>query len=315
MAHMVDDLLDVSRFTRGQVELRKERVSLTDAITRAVETARPLIEARRHDLILSAPPEAVALDADPMRLNQVFGNLLNNAAKYTEAGGRIWVTVARDGAEAVVRIRDTGIGLAPDMLTRVFDLFTQEQRTLDRSQGGLGIGLTLVRSLVELHGGTVKAASDGPGRGSEFVVRLPALPAGTSVVAELKPSQLAASRHRLLIVDDNVDSAESLAEVLALNGHEVRIAHDGATALIEAQSLRPDVILLDIGLPRMDGYEVARRMRQNPHLHAAILIAMTGYGQEEDRRRSQEAGFDHHLIKPVDLAELGQLLSSRLAQV
>jgi signal transduction histidine kinase/CheY-like chemotaxis protein len=314
MAHMVDDLLDVSRITRGKVDLRKERVTLTDAITRAVEIARPLIEDRRHQLNVSTPSEVVVLDADPMRLTQVLGNLLNNAAKYTEEGGRIWVTGARDGVEAVVRIRDTGIGLSPDMLTSVFDLFTQENRTLDRSQGGLGIGLTLVRSLVELHGGTVRATSEGPGRGSEFVVRLPAMPTGTHAGSEAKPSRPAtAPRHRLLIVDDNVDSAESLAELLGLTGHEVRTAHDGPAALIEARSFLPEVILLDIGLPRMNGYEVARRMREIPELRTAILMAMTGYGQEEDRRKSQEAGFDHHLVKPVDLSDLDRLLTSHLS--
>jgi CheY-like chemotaxis protein/anti-sigma regulatory factor (Ser/Thr protein kinase) len=248
-----------------------------------------------------------------MRLTQVLGNLLNNAAKYTEEGGRIWVTATREQNEAVVRIRDTGIGLAPDMLTSVFDLFTQENRTLDRSQGGLGIGLTLVRSLVELHGGTVKASSDGPGRGSEFVVRLPALPNNANAVNEVKPARPnIAPRYRFLIVDDNVDSAESLAELLTLTGHEVRTAHDGTTALIEAQSHRPEVVLLDIGLPRMNGYEVARRMREFTGLRETVLIAMTGYGQEEDRRKSQEAGFDYHLVKPVELAELGRLLASHL---
>ena len=228
MAHMVDDLLDVSRITRGKVELRKERMVLADAITRAAETARPLIEARRHELILSVSPESIVLEADPMRLTQVLGNLLNNAAKYTEEGGRIFVTATRDGDEAVVRIRDTGIGLAPDMLTGVFDLFTQEKRTLDRSQGGLGIGLTLVRSLVELHGGTVQATSEGPGRGSEFIVRLPALPPDAAVAEPETQQPTSPNRYRLLIVDDNVDSAESLAELLALTGHEVRTAHDGA---------------------------------------------------------------------------------------
>jgi CheY-like chemotaxis protein len=285
-------------------------VALSDALTRAVEIVRPLVEDRRHQMTVSAPAEVVVLDADPTRLTQVLGNLLNNAAKYTEAGGRIWVTATREGDEAVVRIRDTGIGLAPDMLTSVFDLFTQESRTLDRSQGGLGIGLTLVRSLVELHGGTVRATSEGPGLGSEFVVRLPALPAGTNGVDEAKASRPApAPQHRLLIVDDNVDSAESMAELLALSGHEVRTAHDGAAALIEAQSFRPEVILLDIGLPGMNGYEVARRMREIPELRTATLMAMTGYGQDEDRRKSQEAGFDHHLVKPVDLSDLNRLLA------
>jgi signal transduction histidine kinase/CheY-like chemotaxis protein len=312
MAHMVDDLLDVSRITHGKVELRKEPVTLADAVARAVETARPLIDARRHELIVSCSPEPVVLDADPMRLTQVLGNLLNNAAKYTAEGGRIWVAAGREGGEAVVRVRDTGIGLAPEMLTSVFDLFTQENRTLDREQGGLGIGLTLVRSLVELHGGTVRAASEGPGRGSEFVVRLPALTGGASASdASNRPRPTAPPRRRLLIVDDNVDSAESLAELLALTGHDVRTAHDGAAGLTAAESFRPEVVLLDIGLPRVNGYEVARRIRDTPALRGALLIAMTGYGQEEARHLSKEAGFDHHLVKPVDLSELNRLLASR----
>ncbi|MBP3954471.1 response regulator [Gemmata sp. G18] len=311
MAHMVDDLLDVSRFTRGTVELRTEPVVLADAIDRALEMARPLIDARRHDINVSVPSEPIHLDADPTRLTQILGNLLNNAAKYTDDGGRIWLSVSREGDEAVVRVRDTGIGLAPDMLLRVFDLFTQENRTLDRAQGGLGIGLTLVRSLVELHGGTARAFSDGPGLGSEFVVRLPALPTCTKGANERgAPRSTVEPARRLLIVDDNVDSAESLAEVLALAGHNVWTAHDGPAALREVQAHSPEIILLDIGLPRMDGYEVARRVRQLPDLGTTTLIAMTGYGQEEDRRKSQEAGFNYHLVKPVDLDEVRRLLGS-----
>ncbi|QJW98185.1 hybrid sensor histidine kinase/response regulator [Frigoriglobus tundricola] len=314
MAHMVDDLLDVSRITRGKVELRKERVELADTIARAVETARPLIEARRHELSVSAPTEPIVLAADPMRLTQVFGNLLNNAAKYTEEGGRIFVSVTRDASEAVVRVRDTGIGLAPDVLTSVFDLFAQEHRGLDRAQGGLGIGLTLVKSLVELHGGSVRATSAGPGRGSEFVVRLPVPPAEEKGAGDAPGAGNAApapaARRRLLIVDDNVDSAESLAELLGLLGHEARTAHDGKSALIEAQKFRPEFVLLDIGLPLIDGYGVARRMRQLPELRATVLIAMTGYGQAEDRQKSREAGFDHHLVKPVELDVVCQILNS-----
>ncbi len=311
MVHMVDDLLDVSRFTRGKVELRREPMVLADAVIRAVETARPLIDARHHAIEISVPAEPIHLDADPTRLTQILGNLLNNAAKYTGDGGRIWLSAVREGDEAVVRVRDTGIGLAPEMLLRAFDLFTQESRTLDRAQGGLGIGLTLVRSLVELHGGTVRAFSDGPGLGSEFVIRLPASPTGAKEANERSaPRPTVEPARRLLIVDDNVDSAESLAEVLALAGHKVRTAHDGPNALREVQSHLPEIILLDIGLPRMDGYEVARRVRQLPNLGTTTLIAMTGYGQEEDRRKSQEAGFDYHLVKPVDLDEVRRLLGS-----
>ncbi len=311
MAHMVDDLLDVSRITRGKVDLRKEHVLLADAVARAVEVARPLIDGRRHELSVSVPADPILLDADPTRLTQILGNLLNNAAKYTEDGGHIWISAIRFGSDVVIRVRDTGIGLAPEMISRVFDLFTQANRTLDRSQGGLGIGLTLVRSLVEMHGGTVSAESEGMGRGSEFVVRLPALADHTneSEVQKTRTPAVAASR-RLLIVDDNVDSAESMAELLALVGHEVRIAHDGPAALREAEAHKPDVILLDIGLPRMNGYEVVRRIREDLDLQNATLIAMTGYGQDEDRRKTHEAGFDHHLVKPVSLEQVSRILQS-----
>jgi len=309
MAHLVDDLLDVSRITRGKVDLQKEHVILTDVVSRAVEIARPLIETRRHDLNISLPPDPILIEADPTRLTQILGNLLNNAAKYTEDGGHIWVSAIRDHCDVVVSVRDSGIGLAPEMLSRVFDLFTQENRTIDRSQGGLGIGLTLVKRLVEMHAGTVRATSDGPGRGSEFVVRLPALPACQDVTTDAKPSEPpVASSRRLLIVDDNVDSAESMAELLTLVGHQVRTAHDGPAALREAQAHRPEFVLLDIGLPRMDGYEVARRMRDNPDLRSATLIAMTGYGQDEDRRKTHEAGFGYHLVKPLNLEEVSRIL-------
>ncbi|VTT98761.1 multi-sensor hybrid histidine kinase : Chemotaxis protein methyltransferase CheR OS=Chondromyces apiculatus DSM 436 GN=CAP_7340 PE=4 SV=1: PAS_4: GAF_2: HisKA: HATPase_c: Response_reg [Gemmataceae bacterium] len=311
MAHLVDDLLDVSRITRGKVDLRKVRVDLADLVAAAVETARPLIEARRHQLRVSLPAEPVLVEADPTRITQSLGNILTNAAKYTEDGGHIWVAAGRDGAEATVSVRDTGIGLSPEMLTRVFDLFTQESRTIDRSQGGLGIGLTLARRLVEMHGGTVRAASEGPGRGSEFTVRLPALPPGADRADRgARPEPAPTANRRLLIVDDNIDSAESMAELLALFGHNVRTAHDGRAALTAARDLRPEVILLDIGLPGLDGYEVARRIRQNPELHSTTLIAMTGYGQDEDRRKTREAGFDHHLVKPVDVDELCRILRS-----
>jgi CheY-like chemotaxis protein/two-component sensor histidine kinase len=311
LARLVDDLLDVSRITRGKVDLRKEQVPLETLVARAVEAARPLIDARHHEMTVSLPPEPVHLNADPTRLVQVLGNLLNNAAKYTEEGGRIWLTASREGSEAVVRVRDTGIGIPSHMLPKVFDLFTQDDRTLDRAEGGIGIGLTLVRSLVELHGGSVVATSSGPGHGSEFVVRIPALPydprrprsdTGADQTPWAPPS-------RVLIVDDNVDSAESLAMLLNLTGHSVRTAHDGPSAIEAAREHRPDVVLLDIGLPRMDGYEVARRLRQEPDMPAVLLIAMTGYGQEEDRRKTREAGFDFHLVKPVDADELTRVLT------
>jgi PAS domain S-box-containing protein len=311
MSRLVDDLLDVSRITRGRVNLRRERVELATVVARAVESVRPLIDARGHELSISVPNEPVHLDADMTRLVQILGNLLNNASKYTPEGGHIWLTAYREGDDAVVIVRDNGIGIPAEMLPRVFDLFTQVDRTLDRSQGGLGIGLTLVRSLVELHGGSVKAASEGTGRGSEFIVRLPALPAVPQQKEERKADEGqsgSATPHRVLIVDDNVDSVESLAILLEMAGHDARTAHDGPTALETARAFRPRVVLLDIGLPRMDGYEVARRIRQEPGLAGTTLIALTGYGQEEDRRRSREAGFDRHLVKPVDPEELREVL-------
>jgi CheY-like chemotaxis protein/two-component sensor histidine kinase len=311
LARLVDDLLDVSRITRGKVELRKEHVALESVVARAVEATRPLIDARHHELSISIPPEPICLDADPTRLVQILVNLLTNAAKYTAEGGRIWLTASREGSEAVVSVHDTGIGIPPHMLPKVFDLFTQDDRTLDRAEGGIGIGLTLVRSLVELHGGSVLATSAGPGRGSEFVVHLPALPYDPSrkdadKVADQSPW---APPRRVLIVDDNVDSAESLAMLLSLTGHSVRTAHDGPSAIQAARAHWPDVILLDIGLPRMDGYEVARRLRQEPEMAAVMLIAMTGYGQDEDRRKTREAGFDLHLVKPVDADELTHIFA------
>jgi len=311
LARLVDDLLDVSRITRGRVDLRKERVALETVVARAVEAVRPLIDAHRHELTVSITPEPMYLDADPTRLVQVVGNLLNNAVKYTGEGGRIWLTASREGSEAVVSVRDSGIGIPQQMLPKVFDLFAQDTRTLDRAEGGIGIGLTLVRSLVGLHGESVHATSPGPGRGSEFIVRLPALPHDSRPEAADDSAEHSpwAPPRRILIVDDNVDSADSLAMLLSLTGHNVRTAHDGPSAIQEARAHRPDVILLDIGLPRMDGFEVARRLRQDPDMRAVLLIAMTGYGQEEDRRKTQEAGFDLHLVKPVDADELTRIFA------
>lgn len=313
MVRLVDDLLDMSRISQGKVQLRKERIDLASVVVRAVESARPLIDSRKHELTLSVVPTPVWLEGDPTRLVQIVGNLLNNAAKYTDAGGQVWLTAAREGDEAVVRVRDNGIGIRAELLPRIFDLFVQSDRTLDRSEGGLGIGLTLVRSLVELHGGQVTVSSDGPGQGSEFVVRLPALPVSATTLQPDLPADAAhpippSARRRILIVDDNVDSAVSLALLLRLKLHDVRVAHDGRAALQEARSYRPEIIFLDIGLPGMDGYEVARGLRQGNGEERMVLVAMTGYGQDEDRRRSQEAGFDGHLVKPVDLTVLEELL-------
>jgi signal transduction histidine kinase/DNA-binding response OmpR family regulator len=319
LVRLVDDLLDISRITRGKIRLQREPVDLTAVAHRAVETSRPLIDARGHDLTVSLPADPVRVQGDPVRLAQVLGNLLNNAAKYTEDGGQIWLTVEREHGEAVCRVRDTGMGIPPEMLASVFDLFTQVERSLDRSQGGLGIGLTLVKRLVELHAGRVQALSAGPNQGSEFVVRLPALPReegggrrDESDNGIVHPSSLLPppSAKRVLVVDDNVDGADSLAVLLRLGGHEVRVCHDGPAALALADEFRPDLVLLDIGLPGMDGYEVARRLRELPGLDKVPLVALSGYGQEEDVRRSRQAGFDRHLVKPADPAALAALFEA-----
>ncbi len=311
LVRMVDDLMDVSRIMRGKVELRKERVDLATVVVRAVETAQPAIDAAGHELTVSLPDESVWVSGDVVRLTQVLSNLLVNAAKYSERAGRVTVTVARVGAEAAVSVKDTGVGIAPADLSRVFELFAQVDRSISRSQGGLGIGLTLVKRLVELHGGTVIAHSEGIGRGSEFVVRLPALAESRAAVdGDADGLAAAGPRRRVLVVDDNVDAAESLAMLMRLADHEVRTAHDGPAGLSAAMEFRPDLIVLDIGLPGMSGYEVARRLREVPECRTTVLAAMTGWGQDEDRRRSREAGFDHHLVKPVDPAVLEELLAS-----
>jgi signal transduction histidine kinase len=311
LSRIVDDLLDVSRVTQGKVELQKERIDLATALAQAVETSRPLIDGRRHTLTLSLPAAPVHLMADLTRLSQVVANLLNNAAKYMEEGGRICLTAERDGGEVVIRVKDAGVGIPREMLSRVFEPFTQLHRSLARSEGGLGIGLALVRSLVELHGGSVKAHSEGLGRGSEFVVRLPAL--AEERAPDLSPEdgdELAARERgrRILVVDDNHDSAETLGTILEISGHEVWLAQDGPEALAQVERHRPEIVLLDIGLPKIDGYEVARRLRLDPRNEGILLVAVTGYGKEEDRDRGRLAGFDHHLVKPVDLEALRQLL-------
>jgi signal transduction histidine kinase/CheY-like chemotaxis protein len=331
MGRLADDLLDISRIAQAKVELRKEPVNLTDVVAQAVQTSGPHLKARYHEFEVAAPAEPLWLEADPARLVQILVNLLNNAAKYTEPGGHVWLTAgpSTDGtAEAVIRVRDDGMGIPSGMLPHVFELFTQGEWSAEHAQGGMGIGLALVRRLVELHGGTITAASAGLGQGSEFVVRLPASSRRSPPRAEPSRNgagQLASaspppSRRRLLVVDDNVDAAESLRMLLSLEGHELRIAHDGLAALRVAEEFQPEVVLLDIGLPRMDGYEVARRLRQRPEMDKVLLIALTGYGQDEDRRRSHEAGFNAHLIKPFDLnalrialAHSGSLVDSRAA--
>jgi signal transduction histidine kinase/CheY-like chemotaxis protein len=311
MARLIDDLLDVSRITRGKIQLRPERVELAAVVGRAVDSTRSLIEARGHRLEVALPPEPVRLFADPTRLEQVLANLLNNSAKYTEPGGRIWLSAESEGGEVVLQVRDTGIGIPPHMLGRVFDLFMQAHPTLDRAEGGLGIGLTLVRRLVEMHGGRVEVRSDGPGKGSTFTVRMPLTEGGALAPAsEEAPAEPPAPPPKhVLVVDDNRDAAEMLTLMLRLDGHEVRVAHDGAEALREVRDWTPEVVLLDIGLPGMSGYEVARHLLGGNGAPRPLLVAMTGYGQDEDRRRSREAGFTHHLVKPVDPQELRQLLA------
>jgi CheY-like chemotaxis protein len=274
---------------------------------------RPSIEAGKHELTVSVPPGSLLLEADPVRLAQILANLLHNAAKYTESGGRIWLTAERAGDEAVVRVRDTGIGIAPEVLARIFDLFVQGDHSMARSRGGMGIGLTLVQTLAEMHGGHVSAVSAGPGQGSEFVVRLPLLKdrgSQNTLDRALHHSSPGAHppRRRVLIVDDNRDTAESLALLLRLEGHEVHVAHDGVAGMESAQALRPDIVFLDIGMPGMDGYEVARRFRRQPDLRGVVLVALTGWGQAEDRERARQAGFDHYVTKPAPVETLQRLL-------
>lgn len=313
IVRLVDDLLDVSRITRGVVNLRPTRVEVAPTVARAVETVRPLLDERRHCFELSLPDEPLFVIADPTRLEQVVANLLHNAVKYTEPGGHIELGVRADGADVEVHVRDNGIGIPPDMIDQIFEPFTQVDRSLDRSQGGLGIGLTLVQRLVALQGGSVRARSDGPGQGSEFVVRLPLAP-----ICEAnghKPSGEAGtaaarvrSSCRVLVVDDNADAAQTLAILLRAAGHTVRLALDGPHALQAAQDFDPEAVFLDIGLPGMDGYAVAKRLRAAGGA-MRLLIALTGYGQAEDQRRAFEAGFDRHFVKPVDPAILLELLS------
>jgi signal transduction histidine kinase len=314
MVRLVDDLMDVSRITRDLIELRREPVELADIVTAAVETAKPIVEAGKHELTVNVPSEPLILEADPVRLTQALANLLNNAAKYTERGGQIWLSARREGARVVVSVRDTGVGIPTAMLPKVFELFTQLDRTYSRTQGGLGIGLTLVKRLVEMHGGEVEAYSEGPGRGSEFVVRLP-LASGPPIAHVSTTPEAAVMQRRILVVDDNRDAADSLGMLLQVQGADVHVVHDGPAALAALPTYRPSVVLLDIGMPGMDGYEVARRMRQQLNGEEVTLIALTGWGQDQDRRLSEEAGIDFHLIKPIDYeALLGLLAGLSLAK-
>src|SRR5690606_12391953 len=307
---LVDDLLDVSRVSRGIIELRKERVEVADVLEEAMEAIRPVCEARQHRLTVSLPHERIWVDGDRTRLAQVLQNLLHNACKFTNPGGDIVLAAAREGQEAVIRVRDSGFGIDPVDLPHIFDMFVQADTSLARSGGGLGIGLTLVKNIVGLHGGSVQAESAGRGHGSEFVVRLPACRAAQAerVAGQHGRERAGAAPRRILVVDDNRDAADSLAQLLALHGHEVHTAYDGLEAVTAAGQLDPDVILLDIGLRELDGYEAARRIRERRPKGATLLVALTGWGQESDRQNSAAAGFDHHLVKPVDPGALQELL-------
>jgi len=322
LSRLVDDLLDVSRITRGKINLARQRVELKELIDRAVETVSPAIEGRGHTLEVEIPDRTLVIYGDPMRLTQALGNVLGNAAKYTDNGGRIVLRARRRQRDVEISVRDNGIGIVPEVLPCIFDLFTQLDQRRSRPQGGLGIGLALVRQLVDMHGGTVTASSDGPGKGSEFVIRLPlsierapkaemqeegSAPAAEALPAVSTPRPVA--QRRILVADDNPDARESLATLLSLNGHEVFRAQDGSDAWLSAERHRPDVALLDIGMPCANGYEVARRIRKEPWGRKMVLVALTGWGQESDRRRSHEAGFDSHLTKPVDPQVLDDLLA------
>jgi signal transduction histidine kinase len=310
LVRLIDDLLDVSRVSRGRIDLRKRRMSLQEAMHSALETSRPLIEANEHSLHLDIPEAPLWVDGDLTRLAQVVSNLLNNAAKYTPAGGDIRLALRKENGHADIEVADNGLGIDAEMLPRVFDLFTQADRHLDRSQGGLGIGLALVSKLVEMHGGTRTAQSDGPGKGSIFTVSLPLVDEqGEALGQPLQKAQKAAAPMKVLIVDDNVDSAQTSLWMLDLMGHKATVAHEGVTALEMAHEIKPDVVLLDIGMPGMDGYEVCRQLRQMPEMKNKTVIAQTGWGQESDRQKAFAAGFDHHITKPVSLDLLTQLLA------
>ncbi|MEP7299717.1 MAG: PAS domain-containing protein, partial [Burkholderiales bacterium] len=311
LVRLVDDLLDVSRVTSGKFELRRTRVELRAVIHAAVETSRPVIEQDGHELIITIPDDPIWVDGDLTRLSQVLANLLNNSARYMPPGGQVRLTLRREDESAILIVADDGIGIPHAMLDSVFGMFTQVDRTLEKTTGGLGIGLSLAKGLVEMHGGTIEAHSEGEGRGSEFVVRLPVVPSAVENISPIEPDEPIGliRRRRILVADDNADSAESLGELLKLMGHAVSIANDGFQALNVAETFQPDVILLDIGMPKLNGYDTCRRIREEVWGKNIILLALTGWGQDKDKRRSHEAGFDHHLVKPVDYLALEKLLS------
>ncbi len=312
LTRLVDDLLDVARITRGRINLSREPIELGTLVARAVEIVQPLIQERGHQFTTEIPDGTLRVNADPLRLTQALGNVLGNAAKYTERQGNISLSVRRQGTEIDIRVRDNGIGIPAEVLPRIFDLFTRLDRRSDHPHSGLGIGLALVRRLLQMHDGTISAHSEGTGRGSEFVIRLPMLPETTQSVNGRQPATTADAppvRRRILVADDNADALQTLATVLELSGHEVFSAANGSLALECAERHLPEVALLDIGMPLLDGYEVARRIRAQAWGKRITLVALTGWGQESDRRRSQEAGFDSHLVKPLDLGKLTQLLA------
>jgi signal transduction histidine kinase len=321
LTRLIDDLLDVSRITRGKVTLRREPLELKSIVSAAVETTRTLINHRKHTLQVDVPEENVAVLGDRVRLTQVVDNVLTNAAKYTEEGGKITISLQTDASapgtpgDAVIRVKDTGVGIAPELLPDLFQLFRRADDSLARSEGGLGIGLALSRGLIEMHGGRIEAFSEGPGKGSEFIIRLPR---STAAVVEPQRQPAAAERRdarqlRVLVVDDSVDSAESMAIILEMSGHDVRKAHNGPDALRTASDYRPDVVLMDIGMPGMSGHEVAQKMRETSATRDVVLIAMTGYGRQVDRDQSRAAGFDHHLVKPLDFDKLNEVLTASTA--
>jgi CheY-like chemotaxis protein len=314
LVRLVSDLLDVSRVSQGKLVLNRRPLETIDVVFRAIEMASPLVEQRRHRLVVKVPEAGLRIEADETRLAQVVGNILNNAARYTPEGGRIQVTAWRDDGHVVLRVADSGIGMRPEVLSRIFDLFVQEERGRDSSREGLGIGLSIAKGLVELHGGTIVARSDGEGQGSEFVIRLPLAEEESRAVDQPGPAR--AERRpgkRVLVVDDNRDGAELLEEVFRALGHTTRLAYDGEDALELAREFRPEIAFLDIGLPVMDGYQLARRMRAAPGLRDVRLVAVTGFGQEADRGRAREAGFDEHMVKPVEIEALRQLMDRLLS--
>jgi CheY-like chemotaxis protein/two-component sensor histidine kinase len=309
LARLVDDLLEVSRISTGRVRLQQESLDLRGTVERACETTRPQIEQKAQSLNRSVPAEPLWVNGDPVRLEQIAVNLLHNASKYTDRGGQISLTLHREGDEAALYVRDNGVGIAPDMLPRIFDLFSQADQSLDRAQGGLGIGLALVRSLVTMHGGRVAARST-LGQGSEFVVRFPLLVASNEAASSQDDTGPAPGHAlKLLVVDDNIDAAQSIGMVLQTLGHTTRLAHDGETALKVAREFVPDAVLLDIGLPVANGFQVAKWMREDPALRNVLLVALTGYGHDADKLRTEQAGFDYHLVKPVDFAKVESILT------